>query len=178
MKAGTRQIMRRRRALLLGLAAGLGACNFRPMLLAKAGDDATVRAELAAIEVRVRGGRLDYLVRNALFDELNPTSANVPERYTLIVQVRSRARALGIQLDNTITRFNLTVTAPFELREKGENLVLVDSSVEGVSSYNVSREPYADLIASQTAERRAAELVARQIGTLLGAYFARQAPVT
>lgn len=170
--------MRRRRALLLGLAAGLGACNFRPMLLAKAGDDATVRAELAAIEVRVRGGRLDYLVRNALFDQLNPTSANVPERYTLIVQVRSRARALGIQLDNTITRFNLTVTAPFELREKGENLVLVDSSVEGVSSYNVSREPYADLIASQTAERRAAELVARQIGTLLGAYFARQAPVT
>jgi hypothetical protein len=170
--------MRRRRALLLALSAGLGACNFRPMLLARAGNNETVRAELAAIEVRAPGDRLDYLVRNALFDELNPTSAKVPQRYILIVQVRSRARALGIQLDSTITRYNLTVTALFELREKGENLVLVDSSAEGVSSYNVSREPYADLIASQTAERRAAELVARDIGTLLGTYFARQAPVT
>lgn len=168
----------RRRALLLGLAAGLGACNFRPMLLAKSTNDATVSAELAAIDIRGPDGRLGYLVRNALLDELNPAALDVPERYILTVRLRSRARSLAIQLDNTITRYNLTVTALFQLREKQENLVLVDSSVERVSSYNVSREPYADLIASQTAERRAAELVSRDIGTLLGAHFARQAPVT
>ena len=50
--------------------------------------------------------------------------------------------------------------------------------MERISSYNVSREPYADLVASHTAERRAAELVGTDIGTVLAAYFARGTPVT
>jgi len=171
--------MRCRRALLLALAAGVGACNFRPMLLSKGPGDATVGAELAAIEIRgLEGDRLGYLVRNALLDELNPAGLDVPERYVLSVRVRSQARELGIQLDSTITRYNLAVTALFELREKGVDEVLIDSTIERVSSYNVSREPYADLVASQTAERRAAELVSEGIGTLIAAHFARQAPVT
>jgi hypothetical protein len=167
-----------RRHVVLGLGFALGACNFRPMLLAKGPDDAAVRDELAAIEVRGLDGRLGYLVRNALFDELNPTSAPVPERYVLNVRLRSRATALGIQLDNTITRYNLTLAASFQLRRKDTSDLLLDTSVERVSSYNVSREPYADLIASQTAERRAAELVSADIGMVLGAYFARPEPMT
>ena len=171
--------MRRRQVWWsLGLAAALGACNFRPMLLAKGADDEPVRAELAAIEIRGLDGRLGYLVRNALLDELNPQSLPVPERYVLDVRVRSRARALGIQLDSTITRYNLSVLAAFQLRQKDTNDILVSSTVERISSYNVSREPYADLVASHTAERRAAELVSTDIGTVLAAYFARGTPVT
>jgi hypothetical protein len=170
--------MRRRRLMVLGLAATLGACNFRPMLLAKGPDAEPVRAELAAIEIQGLDGRLGYLVRNALLDELNPQSLPVPERYVLDVRVRSRARALGIQLDSTITRYNLSVLAAFQLRRKDTNDILVSSTVERISSYNVSREPYADLVASQTAERRAAELVGTDISTVLAAYFARGTPVT
>ena len=167
-----------RRDVILGLGLALGACNFRPMLLAKGPDDAAVRDELAAIEVEGLDGRLGYLVRSALLDELNPTALAVPERYVLHVRVRSRATALGIQLDSTITRYNLTLTAAFQLRRKEANDLLLTSSVQRVSSYNVSREPYADLIASQTAERRAAELVSADIGMALGAYFARPEPLT
>ena len=170
--------MRRRQVLRLGLAAALGGCNFRPMLLAKGADDTPVSAELAAIEIRGVGGRLGYLVRNALLDELNPQSLPVPARYVLDVRVRSRARALGIQLDSTITRYNLSVLAAFQLRAKDSNDILLNSTLERISSYNVSREPYADLIASQTAERRAADLVGTGISTLLAAYFARAEPTT
>jgi hypothetical protein len=170
--------MRRRHVLLLGLAAAVGGCNFRPMLLAEGADDTPVRAELAAIEIRGLDGRLGYLLRNALLDELNPQSLPVPARYVLNVRVRSRAQALGIQLDSTVTRYNLTVYAAFQLRAKDGDAVLLNSSLDRISSYNVSREPYADLIASQTAERRAAELVGTGIGTLLASYFAREAPVT
>jgi hypothetical protein len=55
---------------------------------------------------------------------------------------------------------------------------LIDMEIFGFHSisYNVSREPYADLIASQTAERRAADLVSNDIGMVLAAYFARPAP--
>src|SRR5918995_2635059 len=98
-----------RRALLLGIVAGLGACNFRPLYLAQGADDIPVRTELAAIELRGLDGRLGYLLRNALLDELNPTSLDVSPRYVLDVRLSSRARALGIQLDNTITRYNLAL---------------------------------------------------------------------
>jgi LPS-assembly lipoprotein len=170
--------MLRRRALLLGLAAGLGACNFRPLYLARGADDIPVQTELAAIEIRGLDGRLGYLLRDALLDELNPATIDVPPRYVLNVRLRSSARALGIQLDNTITRFNLTLTAAFQLREKAANDVLVASTVRRVASYNVSREPYADLIAAQDAERRAAQEVATDIRTLLAVRFARSPVVT
>lgn len=167
-----------RRALLLGLGAVLGACNFRPLYLAQGATDAAVQTELAAIEIRGLDGRLGYLLRNALLDELNPAAADVAPRYVLDVRLRSRATALGIQLDNTITRFNLLLAAAFELRDKSENGLLYASSVRRVASYNVSREPYADLIASQEAERRAAQQVAINIRTLLAVQFARTAAIT
>lgn len=167
-----------RRALLLGLGAVLGACNFRPLYLAQGATDAAVQTELAAIEIRGLDGRLGYLLRNALLDELNPAAADVAPRYVLDVRLRSRATALGIQLDNTITRYNLLLAAAFELRAKGENGLLYASSVRRVASYNVSREPYADLIASQEAERRAAQQVAINIRTLLAVQFARTAAIT
>ena len=175
--------MRQRRALcsglvgLLGLAA-LGACNFRPLLLAKGADDTAVSDDLAAIEIRAPDDRLGFLVRNALFDHLNPQSLAVPARYVLNLRLRSAESKLGIQLDSTITRYNLTVTAAFALSDKATNAILVDTTVRRVSSYNVSRLPYADLIASRTAERRAADLVGTDIGMILAAYFAQPAPVT
>ena len=96
--------MWRRRTLLVGLGTVLGACGFRPMYLAQGKAAGPVRTELAAIEVQGLGGRLGYLLREALLDELNPATAAVPPRYVLSVQLSSRADALGIQLDATITR--------------------------------------------------------------------------
>jgi LPS-assembly lipoprotein len=167
-----------RRALLLGLIAALGACNFRPLYLAQGADATAVHSELAAIEIRGLDGRLGYLLRNALLDELNPATADVPPRYILDVDLSSSARALGIQLDSTITRYNLALTARFQLREKAADEVLVASTVRRVASYNVSREPYADLVAAQDAERRAAQEVAVDIRTLLAVQFARSPALT
>lgn len=167
-----------RRALILAVGGALGACNFRPMLLAEAPGDDRVREELAAIEITGMSGRLGYLVRNALLDDLNPQSLDVPARYVLDVDLTSSATALGIQLDSTITRFNLTLIARFRLLDRASQEVRYASLVRRVSSYNVSREPYADLVASETAEERAAEEVSTDIRTLLAVHFAKMAPVT
>jgi hypothetical protein len=84
---------------MLGLAAVLGGCNFRPMLLAKGADDTSVSADLAAIEIRGPDDRLGYMVRNALLDRINPQSLPVPARYVLNLRLRSRESKLGIQID-------------------------------------------------------------------------------
>jgi LPS-assembly lipoprotein len=160
-----------RRAILLGAVGAVGACGFRPMV--KAGDDPAVREQLAAIDIVGLGGRLGQLVRNALLDELNPAALQVPKRYRLAVRLNSKASALGIQLDNTITRYNLTLTARFQLLEPSVNDVLYSSTVRRIASYNVRRAPYSTLIAELDAERRAAKQLGNNIRTLLAIHFAR-----
>lgn len=163
-----------RRAALLGLCALLGGCGFRP-LLKSTGNGTGVREELAAVEVPALTGRIGFLVRDNLLDQLNPTSAAVPGRYLLRVGLRRRTSALGIQLNNTITRFNLTVVARFSLLDKSTQRVLYSSIIRRVASYNAIRAPYAELSAELDAERRAAREVSNDIRTQLAIHFARAA---
>jgi LPS-assembly lipoprotein len=165
-----------RRAVLLGACATLGACTFRPLLHAT-GDEG-VRGELEAVSITGLDGRLGQLVRNALLDELNPTGADVPQRYILQVDLQRSAQELGIQLDNVITRFNLTLTARFQLLDSSSGDLLYQSRVQRVASYNVSLQPYATLAAEIDAERRIAREVGDNIGTLLAVHFARQSTPT
>jgi LPS-assembly lipoprotein len=168
-----------RRTLLLALAAALGGCGFRPMYGgARSVDDPDIRDQLAAIEIRGLDGRLGQILRNELLDQLNPVSTQEPARYFLPVQLRRFTGALGIQLDNTITRYNLILIARFQLRERGTQRVVYQSIVRREASYNVSQQPFADLIAEQDAERRAARELSNDIRTQLAVHFAREDDVT
>jgi LPS-assembly lipoprotein len=168
-----------RRTLLLALTAALGGCGFRPMYGGGGGaDDPGVRDQLAAIEIRGLDGRLGQIVRNELLDQLNPVGTQVPARYFLPVQLRRFAAALGIQLDNTITRYNLILIARFQLRERTTQRIVYRSLVQRAASYNVSQQPFADLIAEQDAERRAARELSNDIRTQLAVHFAREDDVT
>lgn len=164
--------VRTRRAVLLCACLMLGACNLRPMLHAT-GDEG-VRGELEAISITGLDGRLGQLVRNALLDDLNPTGVEVPSRYILEIDLERSAQALGIQLDNVITRFNLELTARFQLLDAASGDLLYQSYVQRIASYNVNLAPYATLAAEVDAERRIAREVGDNIGTLLAVHFARQ----
>jgi len=161
----------RRTALVALLLAPLGACTVRPLL--RQTQDAGVRERLAAVEITGLDGRLGQLVRNALLDELNPGSDSAPPRYRLAVRLRRATSALAIQLDNTITRYNLTLTARYRLLDADTNRVLFRSAVRRIASYNVRRAPYATLAAELDAERRAARELGNEIRTQLAVQFAR-----
>jgi LPS-assembly lipoprotein len=165
--------MATRRLLLLGLAAALGGCGFRPLLKQGEGDSEVGR-QLAAVEVPTLNSRVGYLVRDSLLDQLNPAGAQIPPRYLLTISLQSRTNALAIQLDNTITRYNLTLAARFSLLDSSDRRVLYQSIVRRVASYNASRAPYAELTAELDAERRAARDVGTDIRTQLAIYFARR----
>ncbi len=168
--------MASRRGVLLALAALLGGCGFRPMLMHV--NDSNVQSELAAVEVKTTTDRLGYLVRDNLLDQLNPAGVQVPPRYRLEINLLSRKNALGIQLDNTVTRFNLTLTARFRLLDVDNGRVLYSSLVRRVASYNAIRAPYAELAAEFNAEHRAAREVGTDIRTELAIHFVRQAEAT
>ncbi|MGI9435640.1 MAG: LPS assembly lipoprotein LptE [Geminicoccaceae bacterium] len=167
----------KREALNITLASVLllaaGGCGFRP-LLSNAHDDA-IRDELAAIQVKGLGGRVGQHLRNALEDNLNPTSLSAPSRYVLAIRLQNTNDALAIQLDNTITRYNLALTAAFQLKTSANQEVIYRSTVRRVASYNVRRAPFSTLTAQKDAERRAAEEIADDIRTLVALHFQRQA---
>ena len=169
--------MKRRVILLTGCAlfasTALGACGFRPLLSQTEGDN--VRTRLAAVRVTGLGGRLGQQLKIALEDNLDPTSSGGPARYDLDIRLQNTNSALAIQLDNTITRYNLALTAGFQLTSRDDHQVLYQSSVRRVASYNVRRAPFATLTAKQDAERRAAKEIADDIRTLLALHFQRQA---
>ena len=99
----------------------------------------------------------------------------VPAAYQLDIVLRQESNSLAIQLDNTATRANLALGAAFTLKRRSDGVVLYDSAVRRVVSYNIRSDPFATLITEQDAERRAAREVARQIRTILSLYFANQA---
>lgn len=134
-----------------------------------------VSERLAAVEITGLNGRLGQLVRRALLDELNPSALDVPSRYLLAVRLRRSSNALAIQLDNTITRYNLTLTARFQLLDQEQRTPLYTSTVRRIASYNVRRAAFATLVAEQDAERRAAREIGNNIRTLLAVYFAGEA---
>jgi LPS-assembly lipoprotein len=161
-------------ALLVALVL-LTACGFRPLYGEGDGRGERIRAELAAIEVSRLEERLGQILRGALIDELDPTGEGEPARYDLIVGLTRTSNALAIQLDATITRYDMVLRAPYALRRRADGAVLHRGTVRRVASYNVRREPYATLVAEQDAERRAAREVAREIASLLALHFSREA---
>ena len=135
-----------------------------------------MREELAAVEVPSLTGRVGYLVRDGLLDQLNPTGVEVPRPLSPRRQLRERTGALGIQLDNTITRYNLTLVARFSLVDAQHRAHRsIARSCAGSRATTRSRAPYAELSAEQDAERRAAREVSNDIRTQLAIHFARQA---
>lgn len=108
----------RRRCVVLAMSLTLpmaaSACGFRPLYGGVRGEAAA--AELAAIEVRAPLTRLGRIVQNQLINDLNPAGLQASKRYRLDVTLERNEKALAIQLDDTITRFDLVLTAFFALR--------------------------------------------------------------
>ena len=148
---------------------GLAGCNLRPL---HGGDRGfAANAELAAIDVNVPESRIGQIIKNQLLDDLNPAGTVTEALYDLDVSLDLIRTALAIQLDDTTTRFDLTLSAIFILKDKVDQDTLYRSAVRRVSSYNVVRDPFATEIAERDAERRAAREVSRQIRTLLSLHF-------
>ena len=161
---------RRRTALLLLLAAA--GCNLRPIY--RDDEAKAVVPALAAIDVTQLYGRRGQYLRGYLLDEFNPGGAQIPPEYQLDIILRQESNTLAIQLDNTPTRANLALGAAFTLKRRSDGVVLYNSAVRRVVSYNIRSDPFATLITEQDAERRAAREIARQIRTILSLYFANR----
>jgi LPS-assembly lipoprotein len=166
------------RRRLLGAAAALaapallGACGLHPLYGGYVGQQ--VNPALAAIDIRTPNNQLGQQLKVALVDALNPAGIYETELYDLDVQLDQESTALAIQLNDNITRYDLTLIATYQLRRRADRAVLLRSATRRVASYNVVKAPYSTLVAKQDAASRALVEMSQEIRDRLAIQFAKR----
>ena len=138
----------------MGLA--LGGCGFTPLY-----GEAGIGSSLSRIAVTTQDDRLGYRLREQLEDALGRDGSQTP-LWRLQTTVEQSRRPLGRRIDDTATRYELTVRGAWTLTPVGGGLPL--SGVETVTTtYAAADQPYAAIAAQQDGEERAAAELARMI---------------
>lgn len=141
-------------ALLLVASLGLAGCGFTPLYAQGAAG-----TEASRIFVKTPDDRLGYRLREQLEDALAVDRGAAATRM-LDVQVESARRPLGRRIDDTATRYELTVRAAWTLTNPagGDPVGGVETATV---TYAAADQPYAAIAAQQDGEDRAAADLAR-----------------
>lgn len=138
------------------LALGLSGCGFTPLY-----GDAGVGSGLSRIAISTPDTRLGYRLREQLDDALDHDSAH-PPLWRLETVVEQSRQPLGRRIDDTATRYEMTVRGAWTLTP-----VTGGTPVGGVevvtTTYAAADQPYAAIAAQQDGEDRAAAILARRI---------------
>ena len=149
------------------LAAPLGGCGFTP-LYATPG----VGHGLASIDVVAPDGRVGYLLREALDDDLGrDKDADPAWRLTLALDQTRDPR--GLTINDFAQRYQVGLTIAFSLTDLSTGQVVHTGRVVSQVSYDAANDPYAGIAARQDSQQRAAADAARRIETDIAAWMAR-----
>ncbi|MBU2396001.1 MAG: hypothetical protein KKB87_00990, partial [Alphaproteobacteria bacterium] len=146
------------RALVLAAVAlvGLTGCGFTPLY-----GETGVGASLSRIAVTTQDDRLGYRVREQLEDALGRDGAQAP-LWRLETALEQSRRPLGRRIDDTATRYELTVRGAWTLTPVSGGAPV--TGVETVTTtYAAADQPFAAIAAQQDGEDRAAAILARRI---------------
>lgn len=138
------------------LFLGLSGCGFTPLY-----GDAGAGSSLSRIAVSTPDDRLGYSLREQLDDAL-ARDPGLPPLWRLETVVEQSRRPLGRRIDDTATRYELTVRGAWTLTPVTGGTPL--GGVEVVTTtYAAADQPYAAIAAQQDGEDRAAIALARRI---------------
>lgn len=145
-----------RRLGVMALALAVSACGFTPMYGAtEAG------SSLTRIAVTTPDDRLGYRLREQLEDALAFDRSTAPQ-WRMTVLVDQNRRPLGRRIDDTATRYELTVKGSWTLTPVNGGQPM--TGVETVTTtYAAADQPYAAIAAQQDGEDRAAAELSRLI---------------
>ncbi len=148
--------MRRSAGLVALMGLALSGCGFTPMYGAS-----SAGGVLSRIAVTTQDDRLGYRVREQLEDALGRDASQAP-LWRLETLVEQSRRPLGRRIDDTATRYELTVRARWTLAPVDGGAPLSGQQTV-TTTYAAADQPYAAIAAQQDGEERAAAELARQI---------------
>jgi LPS-assembly lipoprotein len=159
--------------LCVAAALALAGCGYRP-LYGSAEGNGNVAASLSSIMIPEAGDRAGQLVRNDLLSSMR--SGKGEERYLLNLTTMLADNNIVAKPQPNVTRQSIQITATYQLVDKSNGAIVTQGTTFARASYDVIRQPFADLQAQTDATERAALEVSADIRTRLAAHFAKQQP--
>jgi LPS-assembly lipoprotein len=151
----------------------LAGCGYRP-LYSSGNDGRGVVASLSSISIQETESRAGQLVRNSLLSSIRPAGTAQDNLYKLVLNPELTQSTLVEQTLPGIKRVRLRLTVSYQLIETGSDSEVNSGKTFSAVSYDIIREPIADLQAESNATSRAAKEVAADIHTRLAAYMANR----
>lgn len=164
---------RARLAGAFALAALLGGCGFHPLYSSEPGESGARQIYASIYVDPIAGKDVGYELRNDLIDNLEATSKPTQAAYRLKVTVDQYLQGIAVENNATVTRYNYTLNANYELSDMHTNKVVRSGIERTLSAYDVVTSPYATLVAQQDAQKRGATDIAYRIQIDLSAYFSK-----
>ena len=141
---------------LAAAALLLAGCGFTPLY-----GDAGGSPSLSRISVTAQDDRLGYRLREQLEDALG-WNGNAAPLYRLETVAQQNRRPLGRRIDDSATRYELTVRGTWTLTSVSGGAPLTGTETV-TTTYAAADQPYAAIAAQQDGEDRAAAELARLI---------------
>ena len=166
--------MRRAPAILVVAAALLLAgCGYRP-LYGSSSETAGVAATLSSVSIPEAEDRVGQLIRNDLLSSMRAGEGE--QKYTLLLKPVVKRSGVIDKPQPNVTRDAITLAVSYELVERSSGTVVHPGKTFSKASFDIIRQPFADLQAETNATERAVHEVSSDIRTRLAAYFAKQQP--
>ena len=146
----------------------LGGCGYRP-LYGSSADNAGVAATLSSIAIPEPTSRVGQIIRNDLISGMQPGGA---ERYTLNLTPELKTSKAIDKVQPATTREQVNLSVAYELVDRSSGQAVTSGKTFSQASFDVIRQPVADMQAETNATERAAHEVSGDIRTRLAAYFA------
>jgi len=118
-------------------------------------------------------GAMGYALRKRLTEQFGTSTT---PRYGLAVTIDVASEGLAISEQADITRYNLTGTAAYVLRDLGSQAVPLRGDVRAFAAYSATSSPFAAQVAEEDARARLATTLADRIVTRLFASAGSLAP--
>ena len=166
--------MRRAPAILVVAAALLLAgCGYRP-LYGSSSETAGVAATLSSVSIPEAEDRVGQLIRNDLLSSMRAGEGE--QKYTLLLKPVVKRSGVIDKPQPNVTRDAITLAVSYELVERSSGTVVHTGKTFSNASFDIIRQPFADLQAETNATERAVHEVSSDIRTRLAADFAKQQP--
>ena len=165
----------KRRSLLVltgALPLLMAGCTFRPLYRPAGRNAAAPSDELSNVRIAPLTDRLGQQMHNALRNEINPEGQPRRPSYTLLVSLSETIEEIGIRLDETASRNDITLEANFRLLRAGSDEVILTARASTTDSYDILASAFATDTAQAAARERNVRRLAKQVRLQLAAHFA------
>lgn len=148
-------------------ALTLAACGFKPMHAPNSFSGTGYGFDKISVSTSSEQ-KADFLLKQALRDRFGD---NQDTAYELKIKPKVTRGGLGIGADDVASRYDMRMSASFELVERESGKTVHKGSVGAVSTFAAPRDPYGTISAENNATEQVAREAADRIIVKLAGYF-------